>query len=127
MLAGGIGWLSSEYGLASDPHNMLDAQIVKINGDITWASEEPDILWALRGGGGGFAGNIHRSCSVSKLTKDNSGYCVQAEGLQVSYVDLQWAYNLSSRSTFCGRQSGRRFCGSTFQSQNSDAFLLPRS
>ncbi len=53
---GGISWLSSEYGLASDPQNLLDAQIVKSSGQVLWASEEPDILWALRGGGGGFAG-----------------------------------------------------------------------
>jgi hypothetical protein len=88
VLAGGIGWLSSEYGLASDPHNMLDAQIVKIDGDIIWASEEPDILWALRGGGGGFAGKINPGWPVFKLTRDNSGYCFQAEGLQVSCVGL---------------------------------------
>jgi FAD/FMN-containing dehydrogenase len=72
VLAGGIGWLSCEYGLASDPHNMLDAQVVKINGEITWASEEPDLLWALRGGGGGFAGMFHQRVSdlgVSKNTK----------------------------------------------------------
>lgn len=53
-LQGGVSWMSSEYGLTSDPHNMLDAQIVKMNGEILWASKEPDLLWALRGGGGRF-------------------------------------------------------------------------
>ncbi len=55
ILHGGQSWLSSEYGLASDPQNLLDAQVVKMDGSIIWASEEPDLLWALRGGGGGFA------------------------------------------------------------------------
>lgn len=56
ILTGGISWLSSEYGLASDPHNLLDAQVVKVNGDVVWASQETGLLWALRGGGGGFGG-----------------------------------------------------------------------
>ena len=54
ILHGGQSWLSSEYGLACDPQNLLDAQVVKLDGSIVWASEEPDLLWALRGGGGGF-------------------------------------------------------------------------
>ncbi|KAF1996179.1 FAD-binding domain-containing protein [Amniculicola lignicola CBS 123094] len=54
-LQGGVSWMFSEYGLTSDPHNMLDAQIVKMNGDVLWTSEEdPELLWALRGGGGYF-------------------------------------------------------------------------
>jgi len=55
ILHGGQSWLSSEHGLASDPQNLLDVQVVKLDGSIIWASEEPDLLWALRGGGGGFA------------------------------------------------------------------------
>ncbi len=54
ILHGGQSWLSSEYGLACDPQNLLDAQVVKMDGSIVWASLEPDLLWALRGGGGGF-------------------------------------------------------------------------
>jgi FAD/FMN-containing dehydrogenase len=46
--------MSSEYGLTSDPQNMLDAQVVKMNGEVLWASQDPDLLWALRGGGGRF-------------------------------------------------------------------------
>lgn len=54
ILQGGQSWLSSEYGLSCDPQNLLDAQVVKVDGSIVWASEDPDLLWALRGGGGGF-------------------------------------------------------------------------
>jgi FAD/FMN-containing dehydrogenase len=56
-LAGGFSWLSAEFGCASDPINLLDAQVVKLDGSILWASEEPDLLWTLRGSTGGFAGN----------------------------------------------------------------------
>ena len=56
ILCGGFSWLSAEYGLTSDPQNMLDAQVVKLDGEVVWASAEPDLLWALRGAGGSFGG-----------------------------------------------------------------------
>ncbi|KAK4500061.1 hypothetical protein PRZ48_008247 [Zasmidium cellare] len=49
ILAGGFSWLSGDYGCTSDPDNMLDAQVVKLDGSVVWASEEPDLLWGLRG------------------------------------------------------------------------------
>ncbi|RDH21195.1 FAD-binding domain-containing protein [Aspergillus niger ATCC 13496] len=54
IITGGVSWLSREYGCISDPANMLDAKVVKYDGSVVWASGEPDLLWALRGGGGGF-------------------------------------------------------------------------
>ena len=59
ILAGGFSWLSGEYGCLSDPANMLDAQVVKLDGSVVWASEEPELLWALRGTGGAL-GSISR-------------------------------------------------------------------
>jgi FAD/FMN-containing dehydrogenase len=55
-LVGGYSWLSHEFGLISDPQNLLDAQVVLHDGRVVWASEEDggDLLWALRGGGGNF-------------------------------------------------------------------------
>jgi FAD/FMN-containing dehydrogenase len=55
-LVGGYSWLSHEFGLISDPQNLLDAQVVLHDGRAVWASEEDggDLLWALRGGGGNF-------------------------------------------------------------------------
>ncbi|RAK75311.1 FAD-binding oxidoreductase [Aspergillus fijiensis CBS 313.89] len=54
IVNGGYSWVSSEYGCISDPGNMLDAKVVKYDGSVVWASTEPELLWALRGGGGGF-------------------------------------------------------------------------
>ena len=53
-LGGGIGWLMPKYGLALD--NLRAADIVTANGDIVRASrnDNPDLFWAIRGGGGNF-------------------------------------------------------------------------
>jgi hypothetical protein len=48
--------MTSEFGCISDPVNFVDAEVVKYDGTIVMASTEPDLLWALRGSGGGFGG-----------------------------------------------------------------------
>jgi len=53
-LGGGLGWLMATQGLAAD--NLVGAELVTATGDVLNVSEEshPDLLWALRGGGGNF-------------------------------------------------------------------------
>ncbi len=53
-LNGGIGWVRSKYGLSCD--NMVGAEVVTAAGEVVTANatENADLFWALRGGGGNF-------------------------------------------------------------------------
>jgi FAD/FMN-containing dehydrogenase len=53
-LGGGIGWIHRKHGLACDA--LRAAEVVTTDGKVVRASaqENPDLFWAIRGGGGNF-------------------------------------------------------------------------
>jgi FAD/FMN-containing dehydrogenase len=53
-LGGGLGWLMATQGLAAD--NLIGVELVTADGSVLEVSDQthPELMWALRGGGGNF-------------------------------------------------------------------------
>jgi hypothetical protein len=60
LLGGGFGNFSKRYGLAAA--SLIEAEIVTADGRtrVVNATQEPDLFWALKGGGGGTFGVVTR-------------------------------------------------------------------
>jgi FAD/FMN-containing dehydrogenase len=53
-LGGGLGWLMAKHGLGAD--NLIGVELVTADGEVLNVTDDthPDLMWALRGGGGNF-------------------------------------------------------------------------
>ncbi len=69
-MGGGIGVLDRKFGLTCD--NLVSADIVTVDGRLRTCSEtsEPDLFWAIRGGGGGNFGIATSFTYATHATQD---------------------------------------------------------
>ena len=75
-LGGGIGWLGRKHGLAAN--SVLAFEVVTADGELVRADaeNEPDLFWALRGGGGAFAAVTAIEFRLYPLTEAYAGWLV---------------------------------------------------
>jgi FAD/FMN-containing dehydrogenase len=84
---GGFGSFSKNFGLAAA--SLLEAEIVTADGVVLTVNEaqEPDLFWALKGGGGGTFG------VVTRLT-------LRTHDLPVNFGVVHWSVTASSDAAF---------------------------
>jgi FAD/FMN-containing dehydrogenase len=75
-LGGGLGWLMGKHGLSID--NLMSADVVTADGQFRTASlnENPDLFWALRGGGGNFGAVTSLEYRLHPVTESLSGLVI---------------------------------------------------
>ncbi len=82
-LGGGHGYLTRKYGLSID--NLVEADVVLADGKQVSASEQddPDLFWAIRGGGGNFGivtSFLFRARPVSQVYAGPTLWPIEATG-----------------------------------------------
>ncbi len=77
-LAGGIGWMVRQYGLAID--SLVGAEIITADGKVLYVSESEnsDLFWAIRGGGGNFGVVTYFEFQAHKIDKVYAGMAMFA-------------------------------------------------
>jgi len=112
-LGGGYGLLAGSFGLAAD--NLLSARVVVADGRLVTASpdENPDLYWALRGGGGNFGVVVAGRYRLHPVRSALSGLLLyphaQASRVLRGYRDLlaQAPDELTVMAGFFGGPDGR--------------------
>ncbi|GAA2079517.1 FAD-binding oxidoreductase [Pseudolysinimonas kribbensis] len=89
-LSGGIGWKVRRYGLALD--SVIAAEVVVADGGLVRASadENPDLFWAIRGGGGNF-GIVVAFDFVAHRTTDVFSGAISFPAVEAPRVLRGWA------------------------------------
>jgi FAD/FMN-containing dehydrogenase len=104
-LGGGVSWLARLYGLAAN--SIVSAEIVDADGRIRRidAENDPDLFWAIRGGGGAFAVVTALEIRLFALAEVYAGTLFfpleRAEEVLETY--FAWAETMPDVLSSCGR------------------------
>ena len=89
-LGGGLGHLLRKYGLTCD--NLLGAEVVTAGGELVRANaeENPELFWALRGGGGNFGVVTSFEFALHEVGPTVLGGAIFYPGDQAAQVVTAW-------------------------------------
>ncbi len=104
-VGGGLGWLMGRYGMSID--NVVSAEVVLADGRVVTASEseDPDLFWAIRGGGGNFGVITSFEFEAHPVDIITGGIAAHPLASAVEVLDMyrQFTKNLDDDTTaFCG-------------------------
>jgi FAD/FMN-containing dehydrogenase len=100
-LGGGMGWLARSHGLQAN--SLTAVELVTADGELVRADHDndPDLFWALRGGGGNFGVVTALEFRVYPLTEIYAGFMLwdwtQAERVLTAWA--RWAVDAPDRVT----------------------------
>ncbi len=100
-LGGGMGWLARKYGISADNVNFFE--IVTADGQLLRASqsENSDLFWALRGGGGSYGAVVGMEIKLFPVTMVYAGNLFYPfEAAKAVYTRFrEWAVNAPDELT----------------------------
>jgi FAD/FMN-containing dehydrogenase len=104
-LGGGIGWLARKHGLSSS--SVLSAEVVTADGEVVHADPEtnPELFWALRGGGGSFGVVTEVEIALYPVTEAFAGWLIwpMERAAEVLGAWADWTRNVPEDVTSIGR------------------------
>jgi FAD/FMN-containing dehydrogenase len=105
VLGGGVGWLSRRYGLSANAVAgfeavLPDGRVVRADRDT-----EPDLYWAVRGGGGAFAVITRLDIDLVPLESAYGGFMMWPveRAADVLHAWLEWTRGASEDATTSAR------------------------
>jgi hypothetical protein len=104
-LGGGLSWMARRYGLACN--NVVAIDVVTADGARRRidADHEPDLFWAMRGGGGSFAAVVELEIALVPVADVFAGclFWPIERGADVLCAWRRWTEDLPEEVTSCGR------------------------
>lgn len=105
LLSGGLSWLARLYGLAVN--DVIRLEVVLADGTLRRVDDdhEPDLFWALRGGGGSFGIVTGVGIRLHQLAEVTAGtlFFPIAQASDVLHTWRGWTKTVSECTMSCGR------------------------